>query len=320
MVKSLGHEAGIAFRRIRGQRHMGDVFDAVIPLHRDGHARYEGEVADAIDTLATSAELQFEPDVVVVDHYGLTSSWERTARSLGKFVVAFDDVANRPHAADLVFELVPDGPEREPAPNQPGVLRIRGLQYLPIGHDFRMPPPDWNSPSRNILVSFGGWDPAGGTLVACEALEQIRVAEPRKLLTADVVVGPACRLGEDVRRFASSRPWLLVHSAVPSLAPLVRRSHHVICAAGNTLAEVVASGRAPVSVIVAENQRMLASHLSQALSVRVFNSPDDVDPESLASAVCASWDGVKNSVPSPIDTLGANRCIARVLQESGMSK
>ena len=319
-AKGLGHEVALVSRRNRGQRLAGDVFDAHVLLPPHSDAPDAGEVADAIDALTRADELQFESDIVIVDHYQLTASWERTARSRGKFVVALDDTPDRPHDADIVFEFVPEVAVREQSRSEPGALRIRGLEHLPVGQDFRMAPPDWSAQSRNILVSFGGSDPTGGTLIACEALVSIREAKPKHHVTADVVMAPAGRAADDVRRFVSQRPWIRIHNALPSLAPLVRRSHHVICAAGNTLVEAVAARRAPVSVIVADNQRILANHLAQTLRVRVFASPDAVDPATLADAVLQSWDDGGICAAGPIDTLGADRFIARVLEESGMSR
>lgn len=320
-AKNLGHEAGIAYRRTRGQRRTADVFDAVLPLPARSVAGHADEASDAIDTQTAAVECRFVPDIVVVDHYGLAKEWEKTARSFGKFIVALDDIPDRPHAANLVIELVPNDSEGESVPGrQQDVIRIRGLEYFPVGHDFGMPPPDWSSPSRNVLVSFGGWDPTGGTLVACEALALLREEAPERLVTADIVIGEANQQVDDVRRFAASRPWLLAHSGSPSLAPFMRRSHLVICGAGNTLVEAVASGRAPISVIVADNQEMLARHLAHAHQACVLMSPDDVSPQSLADAIRESWYGGQSAGTGPIDMLGAQRCVAKVLLESGLER
>jgi spore coat polysaccharide biosynthesis predicted glycosyltransferase SpsG len=310
----------MVFRPRPGQRELSSQLESPIPLSvREVHAG-GGQRADAALTLARAAEAGFDPDIVVVDHYGLGPEWEHAVRSAGKYVVALDDTADRPHAAHLVFELIPESPV-PPLPGTDGESRrVRGLRYLPVGRDFEMLPPDWESPNRNVLVSFGAWDPTGGTLIACEALERIRDASPDHAVTADVVIGRANEARDKIQEFASQRPWITAVDSVPSLAPLLQRSHYVICAAGNVLAEALAAGRQPVVIIVAENQEELASFLAEAAGLRVFGAGEALDAGALADAVIAQRDGGRSvRGRAPIDSLGAERLIARLLEEAGMS-
>jgi UDP-2,4-diacetamido-2,4,6-trideoxy-beta-L-altropyranose hydrolase len=319
IVRERGHEARMVFRPMPGQRELSSQFESPISLPMRDLVADGGERADAAATLARAAELGFDPDIVVVDHYGLGPAWERAIQAAGKYVVALDDTANRPHSADLVFELIPDGP----IPRLPGAdgqtRRVRGLRYLPIGRDFEVQPPDWESQNRNIFVSFGAWDPTGGTLVACEALERIRDASSDHVVTADVVIGRANEYRDVVREFASLRPWITATDSVPSLAPLLKRSHYVICAAGNVLAEALAVGRRPVVVIVAQNQEEFANHLAGAVGLRVFRLGEALHAGALAEAVIAQWDGMSVRGRAPIDNLGAERLIARLLEEAGVA-
>jgi spore coat polysaccharide biosynthesis predicted glycosyltransferase SpsG len=319
VVRDHGHEARLVFRPRPGQRELSSQFESPIALSVREADAHGGQRADAAATLARAAEFGFDPDIVVVDHYGLGPEWEHAVRSAGKYVVALDDTADRPHAADLVFELIPEDSVPRLPVTDGQTRRVRGLRYLPIGRDFEMLPPDWESPNRNILVSFGAWDPTGGTLIACEALERIRDASPDHAVTADVVIGRANESRDAVREFASRRTWVTAIDSVPSLAPLLRRSHYVICTAGNVLVEALAAGRRPVVIIVAQNQAELASHLAGAVGLRVFGAGEALDAVALAEAVIAQRDGISVSGRVPIDSLGAERLIARLLEEAGMS-
>ncbi len=319
VVREHGHEARLAFRPTPGQRELSSQFESPIALPVREADAYGGQRADAAATLARAAEFGFDPDIVVVDHYGLGPEWEHAVRSAGKYVVALDDTADRPHAANLVFEFIQEGPVSRLSGTDSQTHRVRGLRYLPIGREFKMTPPDWESSNRNILVSFGAWDPTGGTLVACEALERIRDASPDHAVTADVVIGRANEDRDRIREFASKRPWITAVDSAPSLAPLLQRSHYVICAAGNVLVEALAAGRRPVTVIVAANQEELAGFLAKAAGLRLFGVGEALDAVALAEAVILQRGGMGVSGRLPIDSLGAERLIARLLEEAGMS-
>ncbi|HEX7761525.1 MAG TPA: UDP-2,4-diacetamido-2,4,6-trideoxy-beta-L-altropyranose hydrolase, partial [Caulobacteraceae bacterium] len=46
----------------------------------------------------------FQPDIVVVDHYGAGAAEEAVLRGSGRRIAVIDDLADRPHACDLLLD------------------------------------------------------------------------------------------------------------------------------------------------------------------------------------------------------------------------
>ena len=71
----------------------------------DEYAEWLGvpQRVDAEDTVA-ALRVDGTQDWVVVDHYGLDASWEDDVRGAATHVLAIDDIANRTHRCEILFE------------------------------------------------------------------------------------------------------------------------------------------------------------------------------------------------------------------------
>jgi UDP-2,4-diacetamido-2,4,6-trideoxy-beta-L-altropyranose hydrolase len=144
------------------------------------------ESGDA-DAEATQRVVRAPFDWVVVDHYELDARWERAARAFGKRILAVDDLADRPHHADLLLDqnyyagleqryagLVPDSCERLLGPD----FALLRPEFAARRSELR----ERNGGVRRVLVSFGATDPTGQTPVALDALRrlELEIVLPRK--------------------------------------------------------------------------------------------------------------------------------------------
>jgi len=132
------------------------------------------------DAAATERAAHTMFDWVIVDQYELDATWERGARNFGRRILVVDDLANRPHDADLLVDqnyyagleqryvgLVPDSCEC-----------LLGPAYALLRPEFatkRREVNRRNGTVGRILVSFGATDPARQTPMALEGLRRLEV-------------------------------------------------------------------------------------------------------------------------------------------------
>jgi UDP-2,4-diacetamido-2,4,6-trideoxy-beta-L-altropyranose hydrolase len=209
-------------------------------------ARYRDEGA------TIEREPQSPVDVWVVDGYGLGPELSALVAS-GAVVVAIDDnhelpvaearlVVNQNLHADV--ELYPDVGSSTTLLLGPSYAMIR-RDVTAIDRTHR--PTDQRSAGRNVLVSFGGTDPAGLTLPVVDAL----------LGAADVAAVVA--LGADHPDRPGVESLIERHADRASFDPGdltmgLRAADVAVIGGGSTLWEVASLGIATVAAVVADNQ------------------------------------------------------------------
>lgn len=306
-----GGDARVVARRLPGHRppatDLADILwlDATPPV-ADVDAAQQ---ADAIATLHAGRGSGFTFDLVVVDHYVLGPTWERTVRANGVNVVALDDFPGRPHAANQVVELL-SGAMAAPT-------RIAGLEYLPMDRSYDLPAIAVPKDGLRAVVTFGASDPTGHTLVALDALDRLDEIVPGFLTHADIVVGAAHPAPDAVAARVVGVPRRTLHRQVPTLVPLMRDAHVVLTAAGNAMTEAVAAGRRTVAIVTADNQAALANSLAAAGVVHCL-------PRAAASAAALAQALLHVAGPGgraievalarrPVDAFGADRLLAALV-------
>jgi spore coat polysaccharide biosynthesis predicted glycosyltransferase SpsG len=266
--------------------------------------------ADALATLEAGRACGFKFDLVVVDHYGLGPTWERTVRATGANVVALDDFPGRPHAANQVVELLPC------ASATPG--RLAGLEYLPMDRAYDLPPVSVPTNGVRVVVTFGASDPTGHTLVALDALDRLDALVPGLLAHADIVIGAAHPAPDAVAAGVFGVPRRSLHRQEPSLVLLMRDAHVVLTAAGNAMSEAVAAGRRTIAVVTADNQATLADTFAATGVVHRIPSAGAATAAALAQALqyVVGPGGRAIDVAlarRPVDTFGADRLVAALV-------
>lgn len=203
--------------------------------------------ADAEATLALAERL--DARWIVLDHYGIDAPWQTSLRAAGRRVAVLDDLADRPHDADLLADpslsAEPYARYRDLLP--PYCQRLLGPRYAILRPEFAAPPerrlidaiPRW-------LVAFGGVDAAGMTQMALDALHD--------QATVEVVVGGQNAALPAIRSTAEARGWT-VHVDTDAMGAAMARADLAIGAGGLMLWERAAMALPSVAVVVADNQR-----------------------------------------------------------------
>ncbi|MBM5783706.1 MAG: UDP-2,4-diacetamido-2,4,6-trideoxy-beta-L-altropyranose hydrolase [Cyanobacteria bacterium K_DeepCast_150m_m2_101] len=248
------------------------------------------QLQDADDCLNAIRPAESGPiDWLVVDHYGLDQSWERRiCESLSEIhserprLLVFDDLADRPHQADVLVDANRLGSSACEAyrPHVPASCRLLlGPAYAPLDplYGQLQPLAPQRSSLRRVLMFFGGVDQANHSAFALEALGHPEFAD----LAVDVVLGAAAPHHATVAQLVRQRPHTQLHSCLPSLAGLMLRADLAIGAAGTASWERAALALPTLVTPVAGNQRQGAQALADAGAALLTDLQQSADPGAL---------------------------------------
>lgn len=231
---------------------------------------------------------------LVADHYGLDASWEAqllaglTNGTASPKLLVIDDLADRPHKADLLLDQNFFGEATEQRYQglvPPHCRQLLGPHYALLGSEYPqlhpLVPP--RTELRRVLVFFGGVDPANHTGQALEALMDLALAH----LAVDVVLGRQSPHRQSVEELVARRPHTTLHGPLPSLAGLISRADLAIGAGGATTWERACLGLPSLVVAIAANQLPFAKTLDQAGHLQLLGNGASVNAEQIRSALLA---------------------------------
>jgi UDP-2,4-diacetamido-2,4,6-trideoxy-beta-L-altropyranose hydrolase len=255
---------------------VGRDYDAVLELPRE--LEYDDEVAFWV-------ERGDEMDVVVVDHYAISATWEAEAADAGARVMVIDDIAAASHEADallnqnLGFDRVDYG-----SLVRPTTTLLLGPSYALLRPDFREARANlWRKGHgvARVLVFMSGADlhNATGTVVAGLL--------PLGELAVDIVCGPAYAGLSDLEAVVAGRENVTVHVGVPSerMAGLMSAADLSIGAASSASWERACVGLPTIVLVLAENQARVAVALERQGAAVNLGWHYEVTPERVREAV-----------------------------------
>ena len=193
-------------------------------------------------------------DAVVVDDYALSAEGERRLRQDAKVLLAIDDLADRPHAAEVVVDpgygrdaadyagLVPEG-----------ATLLMGSDYAlmrPIFAALRPRVGEVRPAVESVFISFGLSDVGG---VAARAVAAIRPLLPHAHLHLALASGAQSL--PSLRGLAAADPSLSLHVDTTDVAELMLSADIGVGAGGGATWERCCLGLPSVAVVVADNQR-----------------------------------------------------------------
>jgi UDP-2,4-diacetamido-2,4,6-trideoxy-beta-L-altropyranose hydrolase len=220
--------------------------------------------ADAEAALSALPALPDEVDWLVADHYRLDARWESALRPRARNLMVIDDLADRPHACDLLLDqnLYRD-PELRYADRLSSQCRqLLGPDYALLRPEFRRareardgePRGAEAGRKRRLFVFFGGSDPSDETSKALEALAQLGPGT----LDADVVVGGSNPHREKVEKACRALEGVRFHCQVDNMAELMARADVAVGAGGTTTWERCCLGLPALVAVLADNQEELS--------------------------------------------------------------
>ena len=258
---------------------------------------------------------------LVVDHYGLDASWEDLfleglpGEAPPKLLV-IDDLADRPHQADLLldqnfFGEATDHRYQGLVPTH--CRQLLGPHFALLGQEYTQfyPMVPERMELQRVLVFFGGVDSDNLTGRTLEALMDPALAH----LTVDVVLGRESPHQQAVADLVAQRQCTTLHAPLPSLAGLIARADLAIGAGGSTTWERACLRLPSLVVAIAANQIPFAEALHQAGHLQLLGESSTVSPEQIRSALLAR---IADPVPKDAggdltDGFGASRLAIALL-------
>jgi UDP-2,4-diacetamido-2,4,6-trideoxy-beta-L-altropyranose hydrolase len=259
-----------------------------LPADRLAHGAWLGAGIDedAAQTLAALNRADEELEWLIVDHYGIDARWERPLRLVARRIMVIDDLADRTHDCDLLLDqnLVADFETRYAGLLPQECTLLLGPTYAllqPAYAELRERALVREGPVRRILVFFGGIDPFGLTEKSVRAFTNLERADVR----LDVVIGRDHASAAAIERLAASRPNIVLHSGLPTLAPLMAQADLAIGAGGATSWERLCLQVPTILITVADNQAATAQELHRRGLAEWLGRGDQVDEAMLQNAL-----------------------------------
>jgi CMP-N-acetylneuraminic acid synthetase/UDP-N-acetylglucosamine:LPS N-acetylglucosamine transferase len=255
----------------------------------------------------------FAPHILINDLPALEDRYLRALSHLGASTVnlvdTLDDLERTEQYAQVIVAVM--NQDRETPEGFYG-----GPAYAILRSHFQGREKELRDEPRLVLLSFGGGDPQGLTLVAARALAQL---DPRVEIVA--VAGPAFAFRDEWERLAAALPrrMPLINEAGGHIAELMLEADLVVGSGGMSVYEIAALGTPGV---------VLAQNLREDARMRVFarhgtiaylGLGTEVAPERLLEAVRALLgDPARRRAMSAqgralVDGLGASRAAEVVL-------
>lgn len=248
------------------------------------HAMWLGttQVDDAAAAAATLATLH--PDWLVVDHYALDQCWERQARPLVGRILVIDDLADRPHDADLLLDQnLQSGPARYAgllpahcrsllgpryALLRPEFARLRAAAGRQAGHGL-----------RRLLAFAGGYD---STDLLPRVVQAWRSLPDQRRPRLDIVVGQDSPNMSRLRELESACTGLTLHVQTTEMAALIAAADLMVTAGGSVNWERCCLGVPALICETAANQHEIVRELARARTAIALDPSETLDEASLA--------------------------------------
>ncbi len=295
--------------------------DALVP----GLARYpllELDGGDATVPGQLAARWPGGVDWLVVDHYGLDARFERACRPWARRVLAIDDLADRPHDAELLLDQAHGRAAAAYAGwVAPSCVLLLGSDYALLRPAFAARRPEAlarrDGRLGRVLVALGAADPDNH---AGLMLEVLRRADLRAAVT--VVLGPQPRHLEAVATQARACPFPVeVLGGVDDMAALMAAADLAIGAGGASAWERCSLGLPTALLIAADNQLDNARALLACGAARLLGDTRCFDIDAAASrlaglaADAAGLRAMAHAGAALCDGGGAPRVAERMLEE-----
>lgn len=233
------------------------------------------------DLASLCAELR--PDAVVLDDYETGAESERRLRRHVRRIMVIDDLANRPHVADLLLDTgYGRGAEDYAGLVPPTTTMLFGPRHALLRPAFsaaRELVGDVRESTERIFLSFGLSDVDG---VTARGVESVRPVFPAAQL--DVLLSSNAASLPELRRRAALDPRTTLHVDETNVAGLMTAADLAIGAGGSSTWERCCLGLPSIVLPVAENQRPTVFAL-EAQGVHIVIDPSAPDWVSRLSAV-----------------------------------
>jgi UDP-2,4-diacetamido-2,4,6-trideoxy-beta-L-altropyranose hydrolase len=296
-----------------------DTLQAVPILENSGHCIWKLNATAHDDPAFLISQFPTGCNLLVVDHYELGENFESACRPWAEKILVIDDLANRRHDADILLDQTLGRNEADYAGLvDEKCLILCGSSYALVRSEFRdgrlkALAKRQGAKLKQILVNLGGSDQH--TLI--ETVQAgIDLVDER--LVVDLVLNNLEPEMETIRlRAKYSHHKIILHPGFTSIVELMAKADLAIGAAGGSAWERCCLGLPSLIVIIADNQRNVASSLTEIGAAGLLGDADVVSAIDVQNAVEAlmgnssDFARMGRSAALTVDGLGVARvCLA----------
>lgn len=254
-------------------------------------------------------------DWLIVDHYALDARWECALAPQYRKLMVIDDLADRPHACDLLLDQTfgrdaSDYHSLVPA----GCHLLCGSQYALLRPEFaalrthslqRRARPVL----RELLITMGGVDKYNATGQVLQALRTCPLPADCRIT---VIMGATAPWLDAVRKQAQGMPWpTRVLVSVSHMAQWMADSDLAIGAAGATSWERCCLGIPTIMLVLAENQCKVAQGLEQSGAAKSIKLGQNATTQLMEM--------LRLLIDDPAQLLQMSECAASIVDGSGVN-
>jgi UDP-2,4-diacetamido-2,4,6-trideoxy-beta-L-altropyranose hydrolase len=220
-----------------------------------------GSVDDALQTVALA--MRERAGWVVADGYHFKDEYQKRIKNAGLKLLLIDDYGHADHySADLVLNQNISARSDLYRSRETCTRLLLGSRYVLLRREFRR----WSGWKREIkeractiLVTLGGSDPDNGTVPIVKALTRLAGFD----CEVRIVTGPSNPHAETVEKAISRRNMRILRS-VDDMPALMAWADMAVSAGGSTCWEMSFMGLPFLTVVLADNQKEIASGLDTA--------------------------------------------------------
>lgn len=208
------------------------------------------------------ALINLKPAGVIFDHYSIDSAIETQVKDL-MTVAVIDDLADRPHNCDLLFDQWPDRKDAayRKLVNQDARI-YTGTDYAMVKEAFtkieKIPCPKDGKP--RVLLNFGGADPQGALFKTVSSLIAAKAYENFQFIVLSGITNP---LKNELKNLVSKIPEFSYLCHVNDVPKLFSRVDLAIGAAGGMVLERITAKIPSICISVASNQNGIPKLLEE---------------------------------------------------------
>jgi UDP-2,4-diacetamido-2,4,6-trideoxy-beta-L-altropyranose hydrolase len=244
-------------------------------------------------------------DWAIVDHYGLSDTWEGLARSVASKIMVIDDLANRRHDCDILLDQNEycDKDNRYTALVPHDTELFLGGKFALLRDEFaqaRKKTGGIRENAENILIMMGGADDRGTTLNIMRAITPVLTESG---LHADIVINPRNPSRADILALAKQAKSS-VHPGHGHISDLMIKADIAFGAGGTSTWEYCCLGIPMILTPFARNQMHIVR---------------DCVTKGIALSPHPQHDISTNSISSVLNHLIASRILRHNLHDNCLS-
>ena len=247
-----------------------------------GYAAWLG-VTEQQDAAELKEQLQALVDLLVIDHYGLSKTFEQAMTGFYRKLLVIDDLANRAHQCDYLLDqnLYPQMYSRyDNLVNKEAQLWL-GPSYVLLRPEFAKFQRAVDTNKLRFLVFYGGTDELNLTSRTIKALQHLQKTD----FHADIVIGLANPHKTELEKLCAEDSRFSLFIQTPHMAELMSKASLMIGAGGSTHWERCALALPALVVTLAEHQVASTLSLVEAGVCGYLGQGQDLTKVQLTSAV-----------------------------------